>query len=195
MPTRPRLVLASASPQRAALLGQAGIVADEIIAPDIDETARCNELPREYARRMAESKADAIAPAFADAFVLAADTVVACGRRILPKAVTNKDVRRCLELLSGKKHRVHTAIVLMAPGTRPRAKVVMTSVTFKRLSEDDISRYVSTEEGIGKAGGYAIQGLAESFVRQINGSYSNIVGLPLLQTISLLSAAGYRGPQ
>lgn len=191
MATRPRLVLASASPRRAALLGQAGIVPDVIIAPDVNEEVLRNELPREYALRMAQDKAIAIASSQTDALILAADTVVACGRRILPKAATNDEVKRCLELLSGRRHRVFTAVAVMAPGGSPRTGIAMTHVAFKRLSADDISRYLAAGEGIGKAGGYAIQGLAEIFVRQINGSYSNIVGLPLLQTVSLLNSAGY----
>lgn len=191
MPTRPRLVLASASPRRAALLRQAGIVPDAIIAPDLDEKVLRNELPRAYALRMAEIKANAIAARHEDAYILAADTVVACGRRILPKAATSDDVERCLEFLSGRRHRVYTALSIAAPGVNPRSRVVMTNVTFKRMSAEDISRYLATGEGVGKAGGYAIQGFAETFVRQINGSHSNVVGLPLLQTISLLTAAGY----
>ena len=191
MPSLPCLVLASASPRRAALLGQAGIIPDEIISPDIDEEVLRNEHPREHALRLAGAKANAIAAARANAFVVAADTVVACGRRILPKAATSDDVRRCLDILSGRRHRVYTAIAVAAPGASPRSRIVMTSVAFKRLSEDDILRYLETGEGLGKAGGYAIQGFAETFVRQINGSYSNIVGLPLLQTKSLLNSAGY----
>lgn len=191
MPARPHLVLASASPRRAGLLRQAGIEPDKIIAPDIDEAAARNELPRAYALRMAETKASAVSIAHPDAFILAADTVVACGRRILPKAATSDEVKRCLELLSGRRHRVYTSVAIVAPGASPRVRAVMTNVTFKRLSDEDASRYLASGEGVGKAGGYAIQGLAETFVRKINGSYSNVVGLPLLQTISLLSSAGY----
>ena len=191
MPARPRLVLASASPRRAGLLRQAGIEPDKIIAPDIDEAAARNELPRAYALRMAETKASAVSIAHPDAFVLAADTVVACGRRILSKAATSDEVKRCLELLSGRRHRVYTSVAIVAPGASPRVRAVMTNVTFKRLSDEDVSHYLASGEGVGKAGGYAIQGLAETFVRKINGSYSNVVGLPLLQTISLLTSAGY----
>jgi septum formation protein len=197
--TRPRLVLASTSPRRAALLGQAGIVPDAIIAPDVDEEVRRNELPREYALRMARDKAIGVASSHTDALILAADTIVARGRRILPKAATDDEVRLCLDLLSGRRHRVFTALAVMVPGESTRAnthgsphtRIVMTHVAFKRLSADDISRYLAAGEGLGKAGGYAIQGLADSFVRRINGSYSNIVGLPLLQTVSLLNSAGY----
>jgi len=188
---RPRFVLASASPRRAALLAQAGIVPDAIIAPELDETPRRVELPRDYARRMATEKATSIAASHADAIVLAADTVVACGRRILPKAEVNAQVENCLKLLSGRRHRVFTAMALISPGAVPRIRIVMTHIAFKRLSADEISHYLASEEGLDKAGGYAIQGLAECFVRQINGSYSNVVGLPLLQTVSLLASAGY----
>jgi septum formation protein len=188
----PRFVLASASPRRAALLAQVGITPDAIVAADLDETSREAELPRDYARRMATEKAIAIAASHADAIVLAADTVVACGRRILPKAEANAQVVNCLKLLSGRRHRVFTAISIIGPGAEPRIKIVMTHIAFKRLSADEISHYVASGEGLGKAGGYAIQGLAECFVRQINGSYSNVVGLPLLETVSLLSSAGYR---
>jgi septum formation protein len=188
---RPRLILASASPRRAALLGQAGIVPDVVIAPDVIEEVLRGELPREYALRMARNKAEAVASSQTDALILAADTVVACGRRILPKAATNDEVQRCLELLSGRRHRVFTAVAVKSPGARPRTRIAMTHVAFKRLSADEISHYLAAKEGLGKAGGYAIQGLAEIFVRQINGSYSNIVGLPLLQTVSLLNSAGY----
>ncbi len=195
MAARPRLVLASASPRRAALLSQAGIVPDAIIAPNVNEEAFQYELPRNYALRLATDKANAIALSEKDALILAADTVVACGRRILPKAETNDEVRYCLELLSGRQHRVFTAVSVKdsRKGTNggPRTRVAMTHVAFKRLSADEIVRYLVAGEGLGKAGGYAIQGLAEVFVRQINGSYSNIVGLPLLQTVSLLNAAGY----
>ncbi len=191
MAARPRLVLASASPRRAALLGQAGIVPDAIIAPKIDETPKTGELPRDYARRIAAEKTKALASSYDDAIILAADTVVACGRRILPKAETNQQVEKCLRLLSGRRHRVFTAIAMTDLDGTARMKIVMTHVAFKRLSDGEITNYLASEEGIGKAGGYAIQGLAECFVRQINGSYSNVVGLPLVETVSLLNSAGY----
>ncbi len=191
MAARPRLVLASASPRRAALLGQAGIVPDAIIAPEIDETPKKNELPRDYARRIASDKAKAVASSEGDAIILAADTVVACGRRILPKAQTGEEVETCLKLLAGRRHRVFTAVAVASPKSELRTRIVMTHVALKRLSEDEIAKYVASEEGLGKAGGYAIQGLAECFVRQINGSYSNVVGLPLVEGVSLLNSAGY----
>lgn len=167
------------------------IVPDAIIAPKIDETPKTGELPRDYARRIAAEKTKALASSYDDAIILAADTVVACGRRILPKAETNQQVEKCLRLLSGRRHRVFTAIAMTDLDGTARMKIVMTHVAFKRLSDGEITNYLASEEGIGKAGGYAIQGLAECFVRQINGSYSNVVGLPLVETVSLLNSAGY----
>ena len=191
MLTRPRLVLASASPRRAVLLEQAGIVPDEIIAPDINEEALRDELPREYALRMAEAKTIAIGSAQEGAFILAADTVVARGRSIMPKAATNDDVKHCLELLSGRRHRVYTAVAVVAPDDSLRTRTVMTSVMFKRLSSSDVSRYLATGEGVGKAGGYAIQGRAEAFIKFIRGSYSNVVGLSVYDTMQMLKGLGY----
>ncbi len=180
------LILASASPRRAALLAQAGIVPARIVAPEIDETPKKAELPRLYALRMAMAKAEAVAKREGEALVLAADTVVALGRRILPKAETDAEVERCLKLLSGRRHIVMTAIALAAPGKKIRTKIVTTRVAFKALSARDIADYVACGEGQGKAGGYAIQGRAEALVRFINGSYSNVVGLPLLETMGML---------
>jgi septum formation protein len=188
----PRLVLASASPRRLALLRQAGLEPHEIITPDIDETPLKGEVPRLYALRLAIAKAGAVAAQADDALVLAADTVVALGRRILPKAETPDDVAHCLRLLSGRRHQVLTALALARPGAPTRTRVVTTRVAFKRFEPAEIAAYVATGEGIGKAGGYAIQGRAECFARGINGSYSNVVGLPLFDAVSLLSGAGYR---
>lgn len=192
---RPVLVLASESPRRKALLAQAGIEPDAVRAPAIDETPQKGEAPRLYAMRMAAAKADAIAAnwdwAASPALILAADTVVACGLRILPKAADDDEVRRCLTLLSGRRHRVMTAICLVASQNRKISRLVTTAVAFKRLSADEVESYVSSREGIGKAGGYAIQGRAETFVRMINGSYSNVVGLPLRETIGLVKGCGY----
>ena len=188
------LVLASASPRRANLLAQAGIVPDQIIPPEFDETPRLRELPREYASRVAAGKAERVAADVSDAFILAADTVVAAGRRILPKAESPATVEQCLLLLSGRRHQVITAIALVSPDGTLRCRSVMTRVAFKRLSALEIRSYVASEEGLGKAGGYAIQGRAESFVRGINGSYSNVVGLPLLETLALLESLGWRRP-
>jgi len=186
------LVLASASPRRANLLAQAGILPDRIIPPEFDETPAARELPREYASRVAIGKAKAVAHEARGALVLAADTVVAAGRRILPKAETPATVEQCLLLLSGRRHQVITAVALVSPDGTLRRRCVLTRVAFKRLSAAEIRAYVASEEGLGKAGGYAIQGRAECFIRGINGSYSNVVGLPLLETLSLLESAGWR---
>jgi septum formation protein len=185
------LVLASESPRRLALLAQAGIVPAAVRPSAIDETPRPRELPRAYASRLARAKAETVAAAWdkGPALFLAADTVVACGRRILPKAETEKEVRDCLGLLSGRRHIVITAIALLGEGLL-RTRLVETRLAFKRLTEDEIDAYVHLGEGIGKAGGYAIQGRAETFVRQVNGSYSNVVGLPLLETVGLLKGCG-----
>ena len=190
----PRLVLASASPRRAALLAQAGIVPDAIVPAVLDETPLKNELPREHALRLARAKADAVALKERSALVLAADTVVACGRRILPKAETAEEVARCLRLLSGRRHQVMTALALAQPDRALRTRVVVTRVSFKRLTPAEIEAYVASGEGLGKAGGYAIQGRAEGFVRQLNGSYSNVVGLPLYEALGMLACADY-GPK
>ena len=190
-----RLVLASESPRRKALLAQAGIVPDVIRAAHIDEAPLKRELPRACALRLAIAKAESVARTWNDdpALVLAADTVVACGRRILPKATTRDSVRECLELLSGRRHQVVTAIALTKSNAteRPRSRVEVTHVSFKRLSQQEIETYLESAEGEGKAGGYAIQGRAEAFVRQLNGSWSNVVGLPLYETVNLLAGAGY----
>lgn len=185
------LVLASGSPRRVNLLAQAGIVPDRVIPPEFDETPGPCELPREYARRVATGKARQVAGHLDGAFVLAADTVVAVGRRILPKADTLATVEQCLRLLSGRRHQVITAVAVVSPDGTLRQRSVLTRVTFKRLSALEIRNYVASEEGLGKAGGYAIQGRAESFIRSINGSYSNVVGLPLLETVAILESAGW----
>ncbi|MDZ4380607.1 MAG: Maf family nucleotide pyrophosphatase [Parvibaculum sp.] len=185
-----RLILASASPRRLALLAQIGIEPDLVIAAGIDETPHSKELPRDHAERLAREKAEAVASSHAGAFVLGADTVVACGRRILPKPETEAEAAECLKLLSGRAHRVYTAIHLIAPH-RCAARVNETRVTFKRLSQDEISLYLASGEWRGKAGGYAIQGRAAMFVRALAGSHSSVVGLPLFETAALLSGAGY----
>jgi septum formation protein len=192
-PARLLLVLASESPRRKALLAQAGITPDAVFPAAIDESPGKTELPRAYALRLADEKVRTAAAAWrgGPSVVLAADTVVACGRRILPKAGAAEGVRHCLTLLSGRRHQVFTAIAVLAPGSRIRSRVVMTRVAFKRLSTEEIDSYVLGGEGEGKAGGYAIQGRAETFVRQLSGSYSNVVGLPLLETLALLKGCGY----
>jgi septum formation protein len=187
----PALVLASASPRRLALLAQIGIVPDRVVSPEIDETPRRFELPREYVRRVAHAKAAAVVEN--DACVLAADTVVAAGRRILPKAETQEQARACLELLSGRRHRVLTAVVLAGRG-RTSERLVESTVTFCRLAPEQIDAYLSGDEWHGKAGGYAIQGRAASVVRFLSGSYSNVVGLPLYETAQLLRGFGWSLP-
>jgi septum formation protein len=167
-----------------------------IVPAAIDETPGKQEAPRDHALRLAIAKAKAVRGAWIGppAIVLAADTVVACGRRILPKASTNDEVRDCLALLSGRRHQVITAVAIVIDGAPPRSRVAMTRVSFARLSDADIQSYLECGEGIGKAGGYAIQGRAETFVRQLNGSYSNVVGLPLFETIALLKGCGLSIP-
>jgi septum formation protein len=187
-------VLASESPRRKALLAQAGIIPDLIRAASLDETPRKGELPRDYALRLAAEKAQAVAAKVRGQrpmLVLAADTVVACGRRILPKPEENDGVRACLDLLSGRQHQVITAVALIQPDRFIRTRVVGTRVAFRRLTAAEIGKFVDSREGLGKAGGYAIQGGAEVFVDHINGSYSNVVGLPLAETVLLLRGCGY----
>ncbi len=186
-----RLVLASASPRRVTLLEQIGIVPDAVAAADVDETPDPRELPRAHALRLARAKAAAVAPAYPGAFVLAADTVVAAGRRILPKALDADTARSCLHLLSGRRHRVYSAVVLVRPDGAHRLRAVLSRVTMKRLSEAEIAAYLRSEEWRGKAGGYAIQGRAAAFIRHLSGSYSNVVGLPLYETAQLLAGNGY----
>lgn len=187
----PPLVLASASPRRLSLLSQIGIAPDEILAADIDETPLRDERPRALAKRLSAEKCRAIAAIRPDRFVLAADTVVACGRRILPKAETRDEAAACLRLLSGRGHTVLTGLSAAAPNGRMVTRVVETRVTFKRLSDDETAAYLASGEWNGKAGGYAIQGLAAAFVSELNGSYSSVVGLPLLETSGLLEGLGY----
>lgn len=193
---RPLLVLASESPQRLALLAQVGIVPDAVVPAEIDERVLKGELPRVHALRLAKEKAQSIAAKWSDgpAIILAADTVVACGRRILPKASSEDDVRSCLRRLSGRRHMVFTAVALVKNDGRVIYRVAMTRVSFARLSAQAIESYVRCGEGIGKAGGYAIQGRAEGFTKEISGSYSNVVGLPLLETINLLGGCGFPIP-
>lgn len=186
-----RLVLASASPRRRDLLAQIGLSPDTIDSADLDETPLPDELPPIHAARLARAKAETVAPRQPGAFILAADTVVACGRRILPKPATAETARRCLELLSGRRHRVIGGVALMTPEGRIGTRLVISAVTFKRLTEAEIADYIASGEGLGKAGGYAIQGLAARYIRAIGGSYSNIVGLPLFETVSLLTGLGF----
>jgi septum formation protein len=185
----PRLILASASPRRRELLGRLGLPPDEINAAEIDEAPYPREVPRDYARRMAREKALAIAGG--DAHVLAGDTVVGLGRRILPKAEDEAIARQCLGLLSGRRHRVLSAVALKSPDGSLRERLSETIVRFKPLSRQDITAYVQSGEWHGKAGGYAIQGSAEGLITWISGSHSGVVGLPLFDTRALLKAAGF----
>jgi septum formation protein len=197
MVARPKLVLASGSPRRLALLNQAGIEPDSLMPAEIDETPVDGELPRTCATRLARLKAEAALAAvkrsdeLRGAFVLAADTVVAVGRRILPKTELLDEAAQCLRLLSGRSHRVYTAVCLVTTKEAFRQRLVETRVRFKRLSKEDLEAYLASGEWRGKAGGYAAQGLAGTFVVKIVGSYSNIVGLPLYETVSLLAGEGY----
>jgi septum formation protein len=186
----PLLVLASASPRRLDLLRQVGFEPAKIDPAHIDETPGPRELPRAYALRMAKAKLAAVAGRHPGAVVLAADSVVVCGRRILPKAETEADARACLRLLSGRRHVVHGGIALALPGGEVVTRYVATRVALKRLSADEIAGYLAGGEWHGKAGGYAIQGRAAAFVTFVNGSYSNVVGLPLYETVQLLKGAG-----
>jgi septum formation protein len=190
--TRPPLVLASASPRRLELLQQVGIIPEHIDPADIDETPRRGELPPAHALRLAEEKARIVVQRHPGAFVLAADTVVACGRRILPKTEDETSARSCLELLSGRRHRVHGGIALVCPEGKFVTRRIDTHVSFKRLSEPEIAAYLRSGEWCGTAGGYAIQGQAAALIRWVSGSYSNVVGLPLFETFQLLAGRGYR---
>lgn len=183
------LVLASSSPRRLALLARIGVAPARIAAPDIDEAPLKRELPRAYVARLAESKARAVERA-ADEVVLAGDTTVAVGRRILEKPADEADLRRMLGLLSGRRHHVWSGLCVIGADSRARVRVVDTIVAFKPLSATEIDWYVASGEGMGKAGGYAIQGRAETFVRFLSGSHSNVVGLPVFETRALLTSAG-----
>ena len=187
-------MLASASPRRLQLLAQIGVVPDAVAPADLDETPTPSELPRRHAARLAAQKAAAVAAAHPGAFVLAADTVVAVGRRILPKAADGAEVRRCLRLLSGRAHRVTTAIALACPDGGVGAREVESRLHVKRLTDAEIDAYAEGGEGVGKAGGYAIQGRAGAFVIDLNGSYSAVVGLPLYETRALLQGRGWPAP-
>lgn len=186
-----RLVLASASPRRIELLRQIGVTPDAIEPADIDEAELKGETPRLLALRLAAAKAETVAAAQPDAFVLAADTVVAVGRRVLPKAADEAQVRACLALLSGRNHKVLTAIAVAHAG-KTSARLVETRVQFKRLTGAETDLYAASGEGVGKAGGYGVQGLAGAFVIAIHGSYPAVVGLPLYETANLLFGRGYR---
>ena len=186
-----RLILASASPRRLDLLARIGVVPDAVEPAHIDESIPKGELPRVHAERLAAEKAAAVAARFPDDLVLAADTVVAVGRRILPKVEDEATLRQCMALLSGRRHRVLTGVALALPGEGIRSRLVETMIAIKRLSSDEVDYYAAHGEWRGKAGGYALQGYGEVYVRHIAGSYSNVVGLPLAETRHLLKSAGY----
>lgn len=185
-------MLASASPRRVDLLRQVGLEPSRILPADIDETPLRDETPRRLAERLAEAKARAVLPAADGAYVVAADTVVALGRRVLPKAEEPEEARRCLLLLSGRAHRVLTAVAVLAPDGRHARRLSESRVHFRRLTAGDVDAYIQSGEWRGKAGGYAIQGRAAGFAMQISGSYSGIVGLPLYETMQLLTGLGFR---
>ena len=186
-----RLILASASPRRLDLLARIGVVPAAVVPAEIDETPGKGELPVQYAQRIAREKAVAVHAAEAGAIILAADTVVAAGRRILPKTEDEDEARETLALLSGRRHRVHTAVTVIGGDGTQRHRLSTTIVAFKRFSDAELSLYIASGEWRGKAGAYAIQGRAEALVRQISGSHSGVVGLPLFETRALLLAAGF----
>jgi septum formation protein len=190
----PRLVLASESPRRRDLLAAIGLSPDLIVPSDIDETPLKDELPRRLAARLSAAKAEAVAATHPDDYVLAADTVVSVGRRILPKAADADEVARCLKLLSGRAHRVVTGVSVRGPGGRRGDRVVETRLKMRRLTEADIRAYADSGEGVGKAGGYGIQGLAGAFILSLSGSWPAVVGLPLHETETLLKGLGWRRP-
>jgi septum formation protein len=194
---RPPLVLASASPRRLQLLHQIGIEPDRLMPAEVDETPQRKELPRALAKRLARTKAEVARhnasryPELEAAFILAADTVVCVGRRILPKPELSEEAAACLRLLSGRAHRVYSGICLFTPKGKVRSRLVETRVRFKRLSREEIETYLACGEWEGKAGAYAVQGRAGAFVTRLVGSYSNVVGLPLYETMTLLQGEGY----
>jgi len=197
MTGRDKLILASGSPRRVQLLAQIGVEPDHIVPTNIDEEPRRGEVPRNLAARLARHKAEAARAAEANeagrlgSFILAADTVVAVGRRVLPKAETLEQAEDCLNLLSGKAHRVYTGVTLVTPGGKLRQRIVESRVRFKRLSDEDKEYYIGSGEWRGKTGGYAIQGLAAAFVLRLIGSYTGVVGLPLAETSAMLMGEGF----
>ncbi|MGO9357799.1 MAG: Maf-like protein [Xanthobacteraceae bacterium] len=194
---RPKLVLASGSPRRLGLLNQAGLEPDSLRPADVDETPKKGELPRSCVTRLARAKAEVALKSvqlddeLRGAFIIAADTVVAVGRRILPKAELVDEAAQCLRLLSGRNHRVYTSVCVVTPKEAFRQRLVETRVRFRRLTEEDVQAYIGSGEWRGKAGGYAIQGIAGSFVVKLVGSYSAVVGLPLYETVTLLGGEGF----
>ena len=190
-----RLVLASASPRRLDLLARIGLTPDEVLPAEIDETRQRGEQPGPLAKRLSRAKGMKIAEQVSDAWILSADTVVGVGRRILEKPVDDGEARRFLSLLSGRRHRVYGGVTLLSPAGKVVTRLTTTSVTFKRLGKDEIDAYIASGEWQGKAGAYAIQGRAGALVKSINGSYFNVVGLPLYETVSLLRGSGFLMPE
>lgn len=191
MKNNPPIILASASPRRRELLEEQGIIPNQIIPADIDETPLKNELPRPYVKRMAIEKAEAIAPLHLNSFILAADTVVVMGRRILQKPENEKEAYKFLTLMSGRRHKVIGGICLITPDKKKITRIIETVVKFKSLTEDEKQFYIASKEWEGKAGGYAIQGLAAQFIPFISGSYTNIVGLSIYDTLNILRGNGF----
>ena len=187
------LILASASPNRVDLLSRIGIIPDQIIPADIDESEHLRELPHQVATRLAYAKAMKVASVVDEGYIIGADTVAAVGRRILPKALDDDMVRSCMKMLSGRRHRLHTGVTVIKKSKDvflERHKIVQTVLKFKRMTEDEIELYVKSGEGLNKAGGYAIQGLVQAYVEYIAGSFSNVVGLPLCELRNMLTSLG-----
>ena len=189
--THPSFILASSSPRRLALLADIGIAPDKVVAADIDEMPLAREVPRALAERLSLRKLQAVTGRESEGWILAADTVVGVGRRILPKAENAGDVRACLDLMSGRRHHVYTGVAIRTPQGKILHRVCDSAVIFRKLEANDIEAYVASGEGVGKAGGYAIQGRAAGLIRFISGSYSNIVGLPLFEVTQMLRGAGW----
>ncbi len=186
-----KLILASTSPRRLELLAQIGIKPDKVMGPDCDETQLKDEKPEALALRLAIAKANAVHAKHLDSFVIAGDTVVDARAKVLPKCKDDTEVRKCLEILSGCRHRVYGGVCVVNPAGKVFTRVVETSVAFKRLHKDEIESYVKSGEGVGKAGGYALQGRAAAFIKHLSGSPSNVIGLPLHEAAQLLQGAGY----
>lgn len=185
------ILLASSSERRKQLINLINVPIDQCFSPEVDETPSKGELPRQLSLRLAKLKADVAAERFPDHIIIAADNVVACGRRILDKADTQEDVRRYLNLLSGRKNTVYSALAMRHPGGKHSLKLVETKVTFKRLTSEEIESYIQAGEGIGKAGGYAIQGIASKYIKSIQGSYHAVMGLPVHEVYQVLTGFGY----
>jgi len=187
------LILASSSPRRLELLASIGVIPDKILSPNVDESCLKGESVREYVKRIALLKARAIHTRFPEAYVLAADTVVEIGRKIVLKAESREDAKRILTQLSGRRHRVYTGVCVLSPQNKEASRVVITRLSFKRLNQEEVEDYLASAEWEGKAGAYGIQGKAGKFVKFISGSYTNVVGLPLYETDCLLKGLGFRG--